>query len=144
MDPSSLAIQKSIRLPDCNPSQHDCRFLPDSHVIATTGGNLISYVDIKTERVDVDRVENLAADSGIRHFAMASDGSLIMQANRITDLGSRISIAPGATMTVTSSPVTIRVGAVKPLPYRRICVRSSIANLLIRALISRARSSASC
>ena len=85
LNPLNFEIEKIISLPYCEIPQHDCRFLPNSHTLVTTGGHEIAHVDVASGIVRAATVPNLASKTVIRHFGLHESGRLAVQANAISD-----------------------------------------------------------
>jgi hypothetical protein len=81
LDPSNFKIRKVFSLEKCTPPHHDCKFIANSNVLVTSGGDKLTFIDLdKNTLTDVKfNLKNEA--SKIRHFSINETGGYLAQVN---------------------------------------------------------------
>lgn len=81
LDKKTFQPFETVDLPEGYPPNHDCKFLPNSNLLATTAAQNISLVDYKTKKVRIEKVAFENPMSQVRHFTVGPDGKLAIQSN---------------------------------------------------------------
>lgn len=81
LDQKTYAIIDTILLPDSYPPNHDCKFIPGTTTLVTTGGQNIEFIDMVNKTVNIVKVPFANPESQIRHFTVSKDGDMSFQSN---------------------------------------------------------------
>ena len=81
LDQKTFAILDAIVLPDSYPPNHDCKFIPGTTMLVTTGGQNIELVDRVNKTVNIVKVPFTNPESQVRHFTVSKDGDMSFQSN---------------------------------------------------------------
>ncbi len=81
LDQTTFKVIDAIELPGGYPPHHDCKFLPNTEILATTADQNISFVDMNSKTVRVQKVPFENPLQNVRHFSLSDKGDLAIQSN---------------------------------------------------------------
>lgn len=83
LNKDSLEISKVIRLGQSDPPVHDCKFLPNSSILAATSAAFLHMYDTKTQILKSHPQQLSKKQSSLRHFEANQNFDICLQGNVI-------------------------------------------------------------